>query len=244
MGASKKLVVSQKVESFCASHFEPTARALDGHRQAKSHIEGSNIIAFDIDDGMTIEEAQELLSEFTYLIYTSKSHNIEKYEYRDRFRILLPTKNKFYVTSDQHKQLYINIENFLGIKNNDIQTRNTSRLFYTNVKAILYNNTAELLDVSPLLPSTEKSDDFLPKMNYVNEQEHSGEISNRVAGIIKWAIMNAITGSRNTTLFQMGKFLKDIGEEYENQIIRVNNMINEPMDNHDIQTIIRSISRG
>lgn len=238
----KKLVVSEKVESFTTAHYEPSTKALDGHRAAKNYIEGANVIAFDIDEGMTISEAQELLSEFTYLIYTSKSHNIEKYNYRDRFRILFPIKNTFYVTVDQHKQLYINIELFLGITNNDIQTRNPSRLWYTNPNAILYENQGQLLDITPLLPSTDKSDDYLPKMNYINEQEDSGQISARVSGIIKWALVNATPGSRNTTLFKLGKFLKDINEEYEHQIISVNNMLNEPLHSSDLNTIIRSVN--
>jgi len=239
-----QLVVSKVTESFCPTHFEPSAKALHGHREAKSYKEGANIIAFDIDNGMTIKEAQMLLSEFTYLIYTTKSHKIQAYNFIDRFRILIPTKNTFYVTSEQYKQLYINIEEFLGIQNNDIQTRNVSRLWYTNPNATIYQNVGELLDVTPLLPNTDKSDSYLPKMNIINEKERSGDISNRVAGIVKWAIANAIPGQRNTTLFKMGCFLKDIGEDYQNTVISVNNMIYDPLTKKDIRAMIRSIERN
>jgi hypothetical protein len=234
----KDLVQSEKVESFCTAHFEPTAKAPDGHRQAKSYIEGANIIAFDIDDGMTISEAQEMLSQYTYIIYTSKSHNTEKYDYRDRFRILLPTKNKFYVTTDQHKSLYINIEEFLGIKNNDIQTRNTSRLWYTNPKAIIYENKNELLDVTYLLPSTDKSEEYIPKMNQINESMDEGTLSRREAGFMKWFYMNTFNGYRHENLTKAAYFFKDLGmSDWKEKTSRLNLMLSEPMNEREMKFI-------
>ena len=231
------LAVSEKVESFCTAHFEPTAKAPAGHRQAKSYIEGSNLIAFDIDDGMTIKEAQELLSEYTYLIYTSKSHNTEKYDYRDRFRILIPTKNKFYVTTDQHKSLYINIEEFLGLKNNDIQTRNTSRLWYTNPEAELFENQGELLDVTYLLPSTDKSDDYIPKMNEINQSFDEGEMSRREAGYIKYFLMNTAEGNRHEQLTKAAYFFKDLGLNWKEKVTRLNLLLTNPMTEREMKFI-------
>ena len=226
----KKLAVSEKVESFCTGHFTPTLKAPAGHREAKSYIEGANMIAFDIDDGMTIIEAQELLSEYKYIIYTSKSHNTEKYNFRDRFRILIPTKNKFYVTSDQHKAMYINIENFLGITNNDIQTRNVSRLWYTNPKAIIYENDGQLLDVTFLLPSTEKSDNYLPKMNEINESMNSGDISKREAGYVKWFLTSTYEGNRHQNLTNAYYFYdKELKLDATTKVARLNAMLTNPM---------------
>lgn len=233
----KKLAASEKVESFCTAHFSPTTKAPDGHREAKSYIEGSNMIAFDIDENMTISEAQELLSEYKYLIYTSKSHNTEKYGYRDRFRILLPTKNKFYVTPDQHKQLYINIEEFLGLENNDIQTRNTSRLWYTNPNAELFENDGELLDVTFLLPSTDKSDTYLPKMIEVNEAVNEGEMSKREAGYIKWFLMNTYEGNRHQNLTNAYYFFRDIGLDPVSKVASLNNRLLKPMTESEMKYI-------
>ena len=233
----KKLTTSEKVESFCTSHFESTTKAPAGHREAKSYIEGSNLIAFDIDDGMTIVEAQELLKEYKYIIYTSKSHKIEKYNYRDRFRILLPTKNKFYVTSDQHKGLYMNIEEFLGLKNNDVQTRNVSRLWYTNPKAEIFENEGDLLDVTFLLPSTDKSDNYLPKMNAINDSMDSGEMSTREAGYIKWFLMNTVEGTRHQNLTQAYYFFRDIGVDPDEGVRKLNAMLAHPMTDQEMKFI-------
>ena len=233
------LAISDKAESFCTAHFEPTTKAPAGHREAKSYIEGANVIAFDIDDGMTIAEAQELLSEYTYLIYTSKSHNTEKYDYRDRFRILLPTKNKFYVTPDQHKSLYINIEEFLGLKNNDIQTRNTSRLWYTNPDAILFDNEGQLLDVTFLLPSTDKSDTYIPRMQEVNRSLEDGEVSRREAGFIKWFLMNTSEGNRHENLTKAAYFFyQGLGlSDWKSRVSRLNLTLANPMTDREMKFI-------
>ena len=233
----KDLSKSEKAESFCTAHFSPTAKAPAGHREAKSYIEGANIIAFDIDDGMTIKEAEQLLSEYKYLIYTSKSHNTEKYNFRDRFRILLPTKNKFYVTPDQHKDLYINIEEFLGLKNNDIQTRNTSRLWYTNPNAELFENEGQLLDVTYLLPSTDKSDNYIPKMNEINDSLDDGKLSRREAGYMKYFFMHTSEGNRHEQLTKAAYFFKDLGLDWKDKVSRLNLMLTKPMTEREMKFI-------
>lgn len=236
----KKIIVSDKVESFCSSHFESTAKAPDGHRTQDKLIEGSNIIVFDIDAGMSINEARELLSEYKYVIYTSKSHNIEKYEYRDRFRIILPTKSNFYVTPEQHKTLYINIEEFLGLVNNDIQTRNVSRLWYTNPNAETYENDGELFDVTYLLPSTDRSDNYLPKMTAINESMDEGEFSRREAGYVKWFIQNTTEGNRHENLTKAAYFFKELGlseSEWKHKIAYINQMLDYPMDERGMKFI-------
>ena len=233
----KDLAHSEKAESFCTAHFSPTAKAPAGHREAKSYIEGANIIAFDIDDGMTIKEAEQLLSEYKYLIYTSKSHNTEKYNFRDRFRILLPTKNKFYVTPDQHKDLYINIEEFLGLKNNDIQTRNTSRLWYTNPNAELFENEGQLLDVTYLLPSTDKSDNYIPKMNEINDSLDDGKLSRREAGYMKYFFMHTSEGNRHEQLTKAAYFFKDLGLDWKDKVSKLNLMLSKPMTEREMKFI-------
>ena len=237
----KKLCTSSKAKSFCTAHFSPSATAPDGHRQAPNYIEGANIIAFDIDEKTTIKETQELLSEYKYIIYTSKRHNTEEFNYRDRFRILLPTKNKFYVTPDQYKQLYINIEEFLGLKNNDIQTRNTSRLWFSNPNGTIYENDGELLDVTFLLPNTDKSEIYMPKIDQVNYEMETGELSKREAGFIKYFITNTTQGNRNGNVFNAAKFYQDLGSDnIEGKVIRLNSLLTEPLPDHEINTILRS----
>jgi len=89
------------------------------------------MIAFDIDNGMTIEQAKTILDSYTYIIYTTSSHKTEKSNGEDRFRILIPTKNSIFVSVEQHKELYENIAQFLGITIFDKSCTNAGRMWYT-----------------------------------------------------------------------------------------------------------------
>jgi len=242
----KKLILSQNADSFTLCHYEPTKKAEDGHRQEKSFIEGQNMIAFDIDDGMTIEEAKETLQDYTYILYTTKSHQKEKNGIVcDRFRIVMPTEKMYYVTPDQHKIMYENIEQILGIHSNDTQTRNVSRLFYTNPNAeIIYENDGlKLVDVSCCIPDTEKSEKILPNLQNISEQEEIGEMDRREAGMFKWVIMNTSVGNRNGNLFRAGMFFKELGQDFKAKLIYLNNMLIEPLSEREINQLIRSVEK-
>lgn len=56
--------------------------------------EKQNILILDVDDGLTIQEAMSKFKDFTYLIATTKSHQVDKKGLKcDRFRIILPAIN-------------------------------------------------------------------------------------------------------------------------------------------------------
>jgi hypothetical protein len=119
----EKLVVSEHIEAFSLVHY-------NGKRSDKNAIEGQNAIAFDFDDGTSIQEVQDKLRPFTYILYTTKSHT----EDHHRFRVVIPTKHKFYVNPEQHKGLIENIAELLELPSYDVSTRNISRLWFNNPK--------------------------------------------------------------------------------------------------------------
>ena len=240
-----KLVTSKNIESFTTCHYKPSNQAPEGHRKADHFIEGQNLISFDIDEGMTITEAQEILKEYKYLIYTTKSHQKEKNgTVCDRFRILLPTKTKFYVTPEQHKTMYENLEKALNISSNDTQTRNVSRLFYTNPEATIYqNDTDKTVDISCCIPSTERSDKIMPVIQNIAEQEESGELDKRVAGFIKWFFMNTSEGNRHDNLTKAAYFFKDLNMNWKHEVSKINQMLTNPMTEPEMKYIY-SIDRS
>jgi len=244
----EKVIQSKNVKSFCLSRFEESNEAskrsktgIAGHRRADSYIEGFNIIGIDIDEGMTIEEAQELLSNYTYIIYTTRSHRKEKNGeiQGDRFRILIPIKQMIYVDPERYKKMYENIMDFLQIRNYDKATRNVSRLWFTNPDAEIYKNEAELLDVSALVPDTAKAEIMLPNINSIDDDYEAGRIDNRVAGFIKHILLNTSKGNRNDQLFRAKKFFQDLGMNYEHEVVKLNSMLMEPLSERELNNIIK-----
>lgn len=237
-------VRSEKLMSFTTCHFEPSPKAPDGHRKADNFITGQNLIAFDIDEVLTIKEAQELLSDYTYIIYETKSHQIDKdgTGARDRFRILLPTSSEFFVDSEQHKKLYENLSVRLGIDVFDTATRNVSRLWCVNPKGNIYKNEGELLDISCCMPSTEKSEKAMPMISSVNEYIDDNKLDKRIEGIYRWVYGNISLG-RNNVLFRAGKMIKELNQDHEYHIRTLYGMMEPFETKNEIEVIISSVGR-
>ena len=239
-----KLVTSEKADSFTCCHYEPSGTAPSGHRKADNFIEEQNLIAFDIDNKLPMDEAKEILKDYTYLMYTTKSHQKPKGitdEVCDRFRILMPTKVKFYVNPEQHKKMYENLETTLGITANDVATRNVSRLFYTNTEAEVFTNTGKLIDVSCCIPDTIISNHVIPNMENINMMEQDGELDRRDAGMMKYAIMNAVEGNRNNMVHNYMMFLIDLNHaDTRYKVEYLNAMISVPLDSHELESMLRA----
>lgn len=235
------LVSNSNIKSFLTCHLESDKKKPEyGYRKKENFISGQNLIAFDIDEGMTINEAEELLKQYQYIIYTTRSHQKDKNGITvDRFRILLPTKTEFYVTINQHKELYENLSKVLGLTTYDVATRNAARLWFTNSDTnIITKKEGDLLDVRCCLPDTEKEE----KIRYVSTEDVN-EVSSdrRIQGMIRYTLQNAITGNRNNALYRLFAFVKDIEDMdiAKSVVLSTNQMLSEPLKDSEIKQIVR-----
>jgi len=239
-GMSIESLVNSKVQSFCLNHFEGTDKAPDGHRKKEFVIPGQNMISWDLDEGLSLEDAMETIKNYTYIIYTTKSHQKDKNGIIcDRFRILMPTLTTYYVNPEEHKKLYENLSVLLDIPSYDIQTRNQGRLWYTNETATVYKNEAQLLDVRVAIPETETAEHIMPNIATLEENLDDDEMSRRLFGMQKYVLMNGIAGSRNDMIFRLSKFVKDIGAD-PSVVYETNAMLTQPLPETEVRTIIRS----
>ena len=237
------LVASKDITSFTLAHYEPSKKALNGHRQAESFISGQNVIGFDIDDSMDVATAIELLKPYTYLLYTTKSHQKEKNgKVLDRFRIIMPTKTTFYVDEEQHKELYDNVAELLGIQIYDRQTRNVSRLWFTNEHCEIFTNEAENIDVTATLPETKTRKKFIENMSKLATNYDSRKQAS-IDGFMKWFFANTSDGNRNDHIHRLGKFMKDHEVDYVQTMIDYNAMLDDPIKESELKNIIRSVAK-
>jgi len=238
----ERIVSAPNVSSFLLAHFQPIKDGDEtGHRKKDNFISGENMIAFDIDDSLTIAEAKQRLSEYQYILYTTKSHNIDKNGLTcERFRILIPTKTTFFVEPDEHAQLYLNIAEVLGLGAFDKQTSNVSRLWFTNTKAeVTVKKEGDLLDIRCCLPDTETSEAILPKLEKL-ELADDDELSRRIYGMQKYVLVNGLDGNRHDSIMKLAFFLKDIGGDMD-IVNQTNEMLTNPLTQQHINSIIRSI---
>jgi hypothetical protein len=81
----------------------------------------------------------------------------------------------------------------------------------------------------------------MPKIDEVNTSVEVGELSKREAGFIKYFITNTSKGNRNTSLFNAAKFFQDIGStDIYGKLFRLNNMIDEPLPEHEFEILCKS----
>jgi hypothetical protein len=239
----ESLVVSDKVSNFCLVHFK------DGKRKSINTIENQNCIGIDVDYGISLNEVLDLLRDYTYIIYTTKSHQKEKDGLvNDRFRILLPTKTYFNVDNERHKELISNVCEALGVGSYDVSTRNQDRLWFTNPNGEVYKNQGELFDVIPYLPDTNKRESIERQLVKFNEGDYNeDEVSKRIGGMVKWFLNSTYKGNRNINLFRLGSFILDLTNDLERsveEVYKANSMLEEPISEKELRdTIIKSLKR-
>lgn len=238
-GMTVESLVTSDIQSYCTNHFEATDKAPDGYRKKEYAIPGQNIIAWDIDEGLTVVAMQELLVNYKYILYTTKSHQKEKNGIIcDRFRVILPTKTNFYVSPEQHKGLYENISKVLEIPSYDVATRNQGRLWFTNKEAsVIIKAEGDLLDVRCCIPETETSEHIIPNIENLDLDEQD----RRIAGMQKYALVNGIGGNRNNVIFALAKFVSEMGGDVADISHRTNNMLTVPLPETEVNTILRNL---
>lgn len=241
-GSDKRSIESltnSDVGSFCFSHFNGTDDAPNGHRKADCFIQGQNCIAIDVDYGLALKDVLILLQDYTYIIYTTKSH--QKDDNGDRYRIILPTYKEFFVDAEQHKEVIKNACKLLGIENSDTSTRNVSRLWFSNMEAEIYKNVGKMFDITSCIPNTEPN----RKMMRALEPLDTYELEARVQGVYAWLLDSTDIGNRNSNLFRAGKLLQDLGEQdIELHITRLNSMMSEPLKDREVNVIVKSVTKG
>ena len=84
-----------EITSKSSVQYSPYIFTNDGTRLSRNwNNNQQNILVFDIDDGMSIEQARDKFKKFTYLIVTTRNHQKDKKGIIcDRYRVILPATN-------------------------------------------------------------------------------------------------------------------------------------------------------
>ena len=213
---------------------------IDGHRSEKTMVEGFNCIVLDIDGTTTLQVAQELLKNYTYIIHTTKRHQqlveMEKgvFEKRDRFRIILPINYKLDLSKDEYKEFMEGVQQWcpFGL---DTATFQRSRKWLCNDIAQTFINEGELFDALPFIPRTSRNE------VYKKEQLSLQSMNN----LERWFAQRMVSGDRNNTIAKYGFMLQDSGfkpAEIEHMLLAFNDKLENKLDEQEIlSTVMTSI---
>ena len=210
----------------------------NGHRSGVNNNGGVNIIIYDIDDGATIAEIEEKLKDYTYLITTSKSHNIEKHGVvRDRFRLFLPLKYRINFASDsvRWKRMLYRIDKHF-VLNADKQAFDIARKYQPAKNQLVFENKGIKFDYR-VFDVKEETEEKEVKTHFMNNEK------TWVKAATTRFNSNFVEGNRNNTIAEI--CLWGIQENISKATIKnllenLNNMSGIGVSDRELETIFRS----
>lgn len=212
----------------------------NGKRKAENNIGSQNTIWLDFDDGKYFEEVKALLKDYSYIAYTSKSHQISKNDkISDRFRIILLTKT---LMPSEEKEFKIIMKNLINMYGADTACSDRARLYWSNPKSEVFINSGELFDFRPFEKDVEE--EFKVIRPYLEEKATPSvwadlndviltDVGDDILGV------NRIQkGCRNEQLFRISYWLKSLVCEnkldHEKAITKLDDIIDR-MDKTDFK---------
>ena len=202
-----------------------------GYRDAAHVKKGFNMAVVDVDDGVDIDTAKLLLSEYKYLIHTTKRHTKDKH----RFRIIFPLSHIMKLHGSDYKEFMNNIYEWLpfGV---DSQTNDPARKWLAGARNYWYND-GELLDALQFIPKTKKNDERKVKLGKLQSLD----------AMQKWFVTKTDSGNRNNQLIRYALMLVDSGRDIANittEVMTLNSKLPDPISEDEIlATVIRTVSK-
>ncbi|UAT28900.1 primase [Dinoroseobacter phage vB_DshP-R7L] len=223
---------------WCNHHFE------DKHRSEDKVIPGFNMLVIDIDGherdkddkiiqrGPRIEHVHDLLQDYTFATYTTKSHTDEEH----RFRLILPTNYVLTLEKEDYKEFMDSFAMWLPF-NSDTAANQRSRKWRTNdLGTVHINRGPQILDVLPFIPKTKANNE------YVQNVVDLGNLDN----LDRWFLNHMQVGGRNNTLLNYAMMLKDAGADYdtiEAKVIKLNQDSSAPLKKDEVySTVLKSVA--
>lgn len=236
-------------------------------KEINSNLEKCNCIMLDFDDGLSLDEAKIIFSEYKNIIATTRSHQKEKNgNICDRFRVILPTNRAFTdITIDEYKMMMKLLIMRFG---SDEATKDISRLYFSYEQSqIEINNKGFLFDIDILLRQAkyyfEKTKEIKEKEKEVKKSGVNLNIiqntSNNVEGkdwFYKFShteqLLNYFefsqrwgAGGRNKFLYGCAKHMEENNcdpEYIKQEIFWINSQSPDPLEEPEIErTIFRSM---
>jgi hypothetical protein len=219
-------VVVQPGINFTVNHWK------NGYRHKDNLIPGFNMVVLDIDDGISVEAAKNLLSDYTYIIYTTKRHT----DTHNRFRVILPLSHEVKLNAIDFQKFMLNVFDWLPF-DIDTATKDVARKWGTHPGDVHINH-GDLLNSMNFIPQTKKSDEINGQIQAISSMN----------SLESWFFRQMSTGSRNNMLLRYAYMLLDTGYDLNsirNALSVFNKKMPEPLPEQEIhETIMVTITKA
>lgn len=209
-------------EVICQTPWSP-ATFKDNHR-LKSNFISTELIALDVDDGMSLDQALEIFKGMKHVIATTRSHQKDKNgTVCDRFRVVLCLSE---LVSDS-KRFEATARSLIDMYGSDPQCKDASRMFYECVDVVSVNEDGQKVQVldAPIVET--------PPTRSNLSSEQKGRLSKST---LEFLVMGAEPGQWNISLFKAAKDWQEQGYD-EAEFIDRASLIEAPLDDKDLSTV-------
>lgn len=204
----------------------------NGYRNEENAIPGFNMAVIDVDGGVQLDMARELLKDYKYMLYTTKRSTADV----NRFRILFPMSHVLELEAKDYKEFYDNIRAWLPFETDD-SCSSRSKKWLSHAGHYEYHD-GELLDVLPFIPKTSKNEE---RKERLKDQQAMDNLE-------RWMINNTGDGNRNNMLMRFSMILVDAGFDFNQVLSKVtdlNNKLPDKLSEAEIMsTIMKSVAKA
>ena len=205
---------------------------IEPRRNEENCLPGFNMAIIDVDDGVSIDTAELLLTDYKYLLYTTKSHT----DLKNRFRIIIPLSHEVKLNARDYKQFMLNVFDFLPFEVDRV-TNQRARKWLAHDGSYRYHE-GELLDALMFIPKTKKAEE---------QQKTVGRLSS-LSAIERWFGKNTDKGNRSNNLIRYGLMLVDSGlglDDVKDKVLAFNSKMPNKLPEAEVfSTILVSVAKA
>lgn len=221
------------IMELIGSHGYSGSTFRDGHR-CLDNFEQTNLVILDVDDGLTLEEANKRLSGYKYILALTRNHQKIKYTKTgkekpacDRFRIILFLDGTITRKEDYKNTCHALLATFPEL---DPSCSEASRFFYASTQIEAYSEHGRLVEISEYNQPTS------------TREANTGRLGNLSAKTKDFLANGAEAGTWNVRLFAAALDLNEQNYPREAALAMLNG-VDDELDDSDIATFESAFDR-
>jgi hypothetical protein len=120
----------------------------NGHRKNENNLGGAEVMCFDFDNGLTLEQGRKRFAHYQSLLVTTRSH--QKEGKGDRFRVFIRLKTPLNIPNDDYSDFMDAL--FEAVRDVDPATKDLARFYFASPKDAthIYSKSMKRYDWEPL----------------------------------------------------------------------------------------------
>ena len=207
--------------NWCNHHFS------NEHRCTEDALPTFNMVVLDVDGEISLGVAESLLTEYCYIMYTTKRSTEEV----NRFRIILPLKFTLNFSAEDYKAFMNNVLKWLPFKSDEAANQIAKKWSSHAGGELRVHKTDVLLDPTKFIPNTLRNESFLSKQKKITSLDN----------LERWFANQMEVGNRNNLFLKYALCLVDSGLEFDSieaKVLSFNKKLKDKLPEEELQKTV------